>query len=97
MAETIKVQVCYAMPGVQVLRDLTVASNTTLQQAVKQSGVLQDFPEIDLAANRVGIFGKLKPLDASLREHDRIEIYRPLIAEPKEARRRRVAKGKGKE
>jgi len=93
MADLIHVQVCYATPREQVLRDLSVAPDSTLQQAVVLSGILQDFSEIDLAAARVGIFGKLKKLDASLREHDRIEIYRPLIAEPKEARRRRVAKG----
>jgi len=96
MAESIHVQVCYATPSEQVLRDLNVAPDSTLQQALVQSGILQDFPEIDLAAARVGIFGKLKKLDASLRDHDRIEIYRPLIADPKEARRRRVAKGQGK-
>lgn len=97
MADFIQVQVCYATPSVQVLRDLSVAPDSTLQQAVALSGILQDFPEIDLAAARVGIFGKLKKLDTSLREHDRIEIYRSLIADPKEARRRRVAKGQGKE
>ena len=97
MADSIHVQVCYATPEVQVLRDLTVLAGTVLQNAVEQSGILRDFPEIDLTVNRVGIFGKLKPLDANLREHDRIEIYRPLIADPKEARRRRVAKEQGKE
>lgn len=96
MAESIYVQVCYATPSVRVLRDLSVAPDSTLQQAVVQSGILQDFPEIDLASSRVGIFGKLKKLDASLREHDRIEIYRPLIADPKEARRGRVVKGPSK-
>jgi hypothetical protein len=53
---------------------------------------VQEFPEIDLATNRVGIFGKVKTLDAALREQDRIEIYRPLIADAKDARRRRAAK-----
>ena len=92
MADMIHIQVCYATPKEQALRDLAVATGTNLQQAVMQSGILHDFPEIDLTINRVGIFGKLKTLNASLKEHDRIEIYRPLIAEPKEARRRRVAK-----
>ena len=92
MADEIKVQVCYATPIQQALRELKVAPGTTLQQAIEQSGILQDIPEIDLATNRVGIFGKIKALDASLREQDRIEIYRPLIADAKDARRRRVAK-----
>ena len=91
-ADMIHVQVCYARSDAQVLRDLNVVAGTSLQQAVLQSGILQDFPEIDLIAGCVGVFGKIKPLDTILREHDRIEIYRPLIAEPKEARRRRVAK-----
>ena len=93
MAESIHVQVCYATPREQVLRELQVALGSTLQQAIVLSGMLREFPEIDLAVSRVGIFGKLKKLDTRLRDQDRIEIYRPLIAEPKEARRRRVAKG----
>ena len=92
MADAIHIQVCYATPKAQVLRELKVAPGTTLRQAIEQSGILQDLPEIDLATNRVGIFGKIKTLDASLREQDRIEIYRPLIADAKDARRRRVAK-----
>jgi uncharacterized protein len=86
------VQVCYARPDVQVVRDLDVPAGTTLRQAIERSGILRDWPEIDLAACRVGIFGKLKDLDAVLREQGRIEIYRPLIADPKEARRRRAGK-----
>ncbi len=92
MADAIRVQVCYATPREQALRDLTVAVGATLRQAIEQSGILQGFPEIDLATNRVGIFGKVKALDTALREHDRIEIYRPLIADAKDARRRRAAK-----
>jgi uncharacterized protein len=92
MAEVIPVQVCYATPTVQVLRDVIVEKGVTLQQALTQSRILQEFPEIDLQKNRVGIFGKLKAQDTILREHDRIEIYRPLIAEAKEARRKRAAK-----
>jgi uncharacterized protein len=91
MAELITVQVCYASSKVQVLRDLTVEKGATLQQAVVQSGILQEFPEIDLQKNRVGIFGKLKMQDAILRDRDRIEIYRPLNVDAKEARRKRVA------
>lgn len=87
----IHVQLCYAEPDLQILRDLTVASGATLQEAIIQSGVLREVGAIDLAACQVGIYGKLKPPDTILREHDRIEIYRPLIADPMETRRRRAA------
>ncbi len=70
---------------------LTVPAGTTLGQALEQSGVLREFPGIDLAVNMVGIYGKKKSLDTVLREHDRIEVYRPLQADPKEARRRRAS------
>src|SRR5690606_15855276 len=86
------VQVCYARPGLHILRDLSVAQGTTLKAAVSQSGVLEEAGGLDLAACRVGIFGKLKPQDTPLREGDRVEIYRPLSADPKEARRRRAAR-----
>jgi len=88
----IHVQICYARPDQQILRDFVVAADASLQQAIEQSGFLQEFPEIDLAINCVGIFGKIKALAASLHEADRIEIYGPLIADPKEARRRRADK-----
>ncbi|HCY61627.1 MAG TPA: RnfH family protein [Oxalobacteraceae bacterium] len=91
-ADKIMVQVCYARPGKAFLEDVLVASDATLEQAIRTSGVLSSAPEIDLAVYKVGIYGKLKTLDAILRERDRIEIYRPLQADPKEARRRRVFK-----
>jgi putative ubiquitin-RnfH superfamily antitoxin RatB of RatAB toxin-antitoxin module len=87
----IHIQLCYAEPDLQLLRDLTVAPGTTLQQAIIQSGILREVNAIDLAACQVGIYGKLKTPDTVLREHDRIEIYRPLIADPMETRRRRAA------
>lgn len=91
MAEaTIEVQVCYALPDSSFLRSLSVPAGTTIEQAVAQSGLLQAIPGIDLAINMVGIHGKRKPLDTVLREHDRVEVYRPLQADPKEARRRRA-------
>lgn len=92
MGGSVHVQVCYAAPDNVVLQNLIVASGTTLEEAVKQSGILTQRPEIDLATCKLGIYGKLKPLDTVLRERDRIEIYRPLAADPKEARRRRIAK-----
>jgi putative ubiquitin-RnfH superfamily antitoxin RatB of RatAB toxin-antitoxin module len=85
------VQVCYAKPDVQILRELSVRRGTTLQDAIRQSGVLDDAPEIDLAVCRVGIHGRLRTLDTILRDCDRIEIYRPLLADPKESRRKRAA------
>jgi putative ubiquitin-RnfH superfamily antitoxin RatB of RatAB toxin-antitoxin module len=92
MADQIHVQVCYATAAQEYLRDLAVAPGTTIEQAIAQSGVLADIPGIDLALHPVGLYGKKKPLDTVLREHDRIEIYRPLVADPKESRRRRVQK-----
>lgn len=92
MAEQIHIQVCYALPEQQFLRDLTVDAGTTIEQAITLSGVQQAMPGIDLAALQVGIYSKKKMLDTVLREHDRVELYRPLIADPKNARRRRKAK-----
>ena len=89
VADTIRVQVCYATPTTVFLRDVTVPQGATLQQAIVQSGLLRERPEVDLAAMQVGIYGKKKTLDTVLREHDRVEVYRPLIADPKNARRRR--------
>ncbi|KRB91457.1 RnfH family protein [Noviherbaspirillum sp. Root189] len=88
----LRIQVCYARPEWQFLRVLSVVPGTTIRDAIQASGLLEEAPEIDLSTARVGVYGKLKELDALLREHDRVEVYRPLIADPKDARRRRVAK-----
>lgn len=85
------IQLCYAEPDFQLLRELTVPEGTTVQQAIIQSGVLREVSAIDLTACKVGIYGKLKTPDTVLREHDRIEIYRPLIADPKDSRRLRAS------
>ncbi len=92
MAETaqIAVQVCYATPDAEFLRDLRLDIGSTLRQAIEASGVLALAADIDLATAAVGIYGKKRTLDTVLREHDRVEIYRPLQADPKEARRRRA-------
>jgi len=90
-AETIHIEVCYASDAQQFLRALQVPAGTTIEQALVLSGVLQAVPGLDLATIQTGIYAKKKPLDTVLREHDRIEIYRPLIADPKHARRRRRA------
>lgn len=92
MADRLHVQLCYATPAQETLRDLVVAEGTTIGQAIAQSGLLDEMPGIDLAAQPVGLFGKKRPLDTVLRAHDRIEIYRPLVADPKESRRRRADK-----
>lgn len=91
-AGMLQIEVCYARPDIIFLEALHLAPGATLEQAIRASGVLAHAPEIDLATCKVGIFGKLKPLDTLLRPRDRIEIYRPLQADPKEARRRRVVK-----
>lgn len=85
------VEVCYAKPDGLFLRSVRLPAGATLRKAVERSGVLAAAAEIDLETWRVGVYGKLKLLDSALREHDRVEIYRPLIADPKEARRRRAA------
>ena len=93
MADTpdaIHVQICYARPDRQFLLDQTVAPGTTILQAITDSGIVQQAADIDVSVMRVGIYGKLKTLDTVLREHDRVEIYRPLIADPKDSRRRRA-------
>lgn len=92
----IHVQVCYVRPDLQFLRDLNLPLGCTVEGAIRQSGVLQAAPEIDLSSIRVGIFGKLKPLDTVLRAHDRVEVYRRLVADPKESRRRRAGKSSDK-
>ena len=91
---SIMVEVSYALPDTQVIIPLEVTLGPTIEQAIKQSGVLATFPEIDLATNKVGIFSKLGKLDKVLREKDRVEIYRKLIADPKEVRKQRAAQGK---
>lgn len=94
MAETttgqIAVQVCYATAGYEFLRDLSVPEGTTIEQAIRRSGLLEAVAGIDLAAAPVGIFSKKKTLDTVLRAQDRVEVYRPLQADPKETRRRRA-------
>lgn len=95
MSDEISVEVAYALPHHQEVLSLKVASGSTVSQAVEKSGILADFPEIDLATAKIGIFGKQTKLDVVLRDKDRIEIYRALIADPKEVRKRRAAEGKG--
>ena len=90
--ELLRVTLCYATPDVEVLRELAVAPGTTIGDALAGPDVLADLPGFDPATHPVGIFGKKRPLDTVLREHDRIELYRPLLADPKDSRRRRAVK-----
>lgn len=93
----IKVEVAYALPRQQVIIELDVPEGTNMLDAAKLSGVAQRFPEIDLDAAAMGIFGKTerKPQERLLKPGDRVEIYRPLLADPKEVRKRRAAEAKG--
>lgn len=90
----IQVEVAYALPQRQLILSLTVPAGCTVEEAVHRSGIKDHFSEIDLSVNKVGIFSKLCKLDQALREGDRVEIYRPLIADPKEVRKQRAAAGK---
>ena len=92
MSARLSIEVCYALAGEQALIGVELPEGATLQQALDASGILRRFPQIDLATQKVGIFGKLKPLDAVLADHDRVEIYRPLLVDPKLSRQRRVEK-----
>ncbi|MDR2787021.1 MAG: RnfH family protein [Candidatus Accumulibacter sp.] len=94
MADSITVEVVYALEDRQELVTLTLPAGATAREAVARSGLLEKFPEIDLAKNKLGVFARLVRSDAALRDGDRVEIYRPLIADPKEVRKRRVAEGK---
>jgi len=93
-AANINVEVVYALPAQQPLLRVQLAEGATVEEAIRTSGVLDAFPEIDLAKNKIGIFSKLVKLDETVRDKDRVEIYRPLIADPKEVRRKRAEEGK---
>ncbi|CAN5906064.1 RnfH family protein [soil metagenome] len=93
---SIRVQICYATQTDMRLHDLCVSKGTTLRQAIEQSHIQDNYPEIDLHHCVVGVFGKVKTLDSDLLPGDRVEIYRPLVADPMEARRRRASKQMGK-
>lgn len=92
--DSIQIQLVYALRDRQELVALRMPAGTTVQQAVDASGLLQKHAEINLADNKLGIFGKLTKPDAVLRDGDRVEIYRALIADPKEVRRKRAEEGK---
>jgi len=94
MGTQIHVEVVYGRQDRQKVARVTLNEGATLREAVERSGLLAEFPEIDLEKNKLGLWNKLAKLDAVVRDQDRVEIYRPLIADPKEVRKQRTAEGK---
>ncbi|MCX7897893.1 MAG: RnfH family protein [Rhodocyclaceae bacterium] len=94
MTDMIEIEVVYARRERQDVIPLRLPVGSTVEDALAASGLLERYPEIDLARGKFGIYGKICRLDAVLRDHDRVEIYRPLIADPKEVRKQRAAEGK---
>lgn len=88
------VEVAYALPHQQLIIPVQIPPESNAEAAIIASGVLKKFPEIDLNSQQIGVFGKLVRLDTPLRHLDRVEIYRPLIADPKEVRKQRAEEGK---
>jgi len=98
MADNIQVEVAYALPQKQKIFKLSVEQGTTMLEAVRRSGVESEFPDLNLDDAKYGIFGKAvrTPESEVLRDGDRVEIYRPLIIDPKQARANRAAKAAAK-
>ncbi|GHT90987.1 UPF0125 protein [Betaproteobacteria bacterium] len=94
MSDTMNVEIVYALPNRQELIQLELPQGSTVSDAVLASGLPQKYPDIDPQKGKFGIFSKLAKPDATLRERDRVEIYRPLIADPKAVRAARAAEGK---
>jgi len=87
----IAVEVVYALKNAQEVVALSVTAGTTVGEAIRLSGLAVRYPEIDAARAVVGLYGRIVARDATLRDGDRVEIYRPLKSDPKQARRRRAA------
>ncbi len=87
-----QIAVAYARTDKQVWFEINMPDGATVREAIEHSGVINDFPEIDLEANKVGIFARPVKLDQALKDGDRIEIYRPLIADPKQVRKKAAPK-----
>jgi len=90
----IRVEVAYARRDEQAILSVETTPGITAQEAIERSGILGRFKEIDLRVNKIGVFGKLVAPDQVLEPGDRVEIYRALVADPKEARKKRAAQGK---
>ena len=95
---TIQVEVAYALPDEQKIIVVQVEPGSTVYEAAEQSGICEHFPELDLSQSKMGIFGQTvpRPQEHVLKPGDRVEIYRPLIIDPKESRKERAAKAKAK-
>ena len=96
MSHKIAVEVVYALPQKQYLQRVTLEEGATVEQAILASGILALRDDIDLAKNKVGIYSRPVKLQDVVQDGDRVEIYRPLIADPKELRRQRAEKSAGK-
>jgi hypothetical protein len=94
--DLILVEVAYALPEEQLILEIEVPADCDVEEAIKRSGILERYPQINLDTDKVGIFGKMCKLNAGLHNKDRIEIYRPLIADPKESRRQKAEMAKKK-
>ena len=91
MPDTITVEVVHARPEKQSLLTVEAPAGATVLEAIDRSGIREEFPGLVIDPARIGIFSRKASLDEVLREGDRVEIYRPLIADPKETRRKRAA------
>ena len=94
VTDSINIEVAYAEPDKQLILPVNIDLGTTVGGAIVQSGMMMQFPDLDIENSKVGIFGKITKMTTVLQEGDRVEIYRPLIADPKEVRRKRAAEGK---
>ena len=92
--EQLAIEVVYGTPTRQEIINCVVDIDTTIEQAILSSGIIEEFPEIDLAVNNVGIWNRAAKLTDKVKDLDRIEVYRPLLADPKEVRKRRAEKAK---
>ena len=90
--DNITVEVIYALPNEQKLLSLQVKKGSNVADAIKESKIINEYPEIDINKNKIGIFSRIVDLKHILRHKDRIEIYRPLIADPKKMRRDKLKK-----
>ena len=94
MSDFITIEVAYANPKKQIIITFQAPKNISVKEAIALSGIEKKFNEIDLTKNKLGIFGKITSLETKLKDKDRIEIYRPLIADPKEIRRKKATLSK---
>ncbi|HAT06759.1 MAG TPA: RnfH family protein [Aeromonas salmonicida] len=94
MSDLLNIEVVYALPKRQTVLRIRVAPETSVLAAIEQSGIVQKHPEIDLSVNKFGIYSRPVKGTELLQDGDRIEIYRPLIADPKEMRKKRAEKAK---